>query len=168
MGTRSRVLFFSAVCALLIASCSSDSNQIINHNDDREIELAKSLLDREQNPSVSTDEISSLVISTSKFAFKLFRKLAVQTTISSADKQNVFISPYSISTALTMAYAGAKNETLKEMEELFQFDLTKEKVLSGVNYLDQSLEKEKSFELKIANHHGDRPGLHLKTNILIN
>ncbi len=151
MGIRSRVLVTGAVCAFLIASCSSDSDQIINNNNNGEIEQAKSSLAREPNPNVSTEEISSLVTSTSKFAFKLFRKLAVQTISSSADNKNVFISPYSVSSALTMTYAGAKNETSKEMEELFQFDLSKDKILSGFNYLDLSLQKENNFVLNIAN-----------------
>ena len=53
--------------------------------------------------------LGKLVASNSAFAIDLFRKLA-------AEKGNTFFSPFSISTALTMTSAGAKNKTLDEMK----------------------------------------------------
>lgn len=49
------------------------------------------------------------------FAFNLFRKLY-------SPKENVFFSPYSIRTALAMTYAGAKNQTKKQMMDVLYFD----------------------------------------------
>ena len=46
------------------------------------------------------------------FAFDLFKDLNID------NKENIFISPYSIFTALAMCYEGAKGETADEMEDV--------------------------------------------------
>lgn len=47
-----------------------------------------------------------------QFAHKLYTKLASQ------KHENFFISPFSISTALSMCYAGARNETAQQLKDL--------------------------------------------------
>ena len=49
-----------------------------------------------------------------KFALELYARLRV-------GKGNLFLSPYSISTALGMAYAGARSETESQMAEVLHF-----------------------------------------------
>ena len=49
------------------------------------------------------------------FALALYAKLRAE------NKGNVFLSPYSISTALAMTYAGAKGKTAAEMAEVLHF-----------------------------------------------
>jgi serpin B len=58
---------------------------------------------------------SNIVENNNDFAFRLFHK------VSSEDTCNVFISPISISTALSMAYDGAKGRTAKEMRKTLGF-----------------------------------------------
>lgn len=53
-----------------------------------------------------------------KFAFKLFQQMQGGTT-----GTNQFYSPFSISTALAMVYAGAKNETALQMSQTLNFPL---------------------------------------------
>ncbi|MCK4439081.1 serpin family protein, partial [Candidatus Bathyarchaeota archaeon] len=48
------------------------------------------------------------------FAFDLYRRYSV-------DDGNILFSPYSISTALSMTYEGARGETAEEMEAVFGF-----------------------------------------------
>ena len=55
-----------------------------------------------------------IVEGNNKFALELFAKL--QST-----KGNLFFSPYSISTALAMTYAGARNQTESQMAEVLHF-----------------------------------------------
>jgi len=55
-----------------------------------------------------------IVEGNNKFALELFAKL--QST-----KGNLFFSPYSISTALAMAHAGARNQTESQMAEVLHF-----------------------------------------------
>lgn len=62
--------------------------------------------------------------SLNEFTFKLFNK------ISAGKNENFFISPYSISTALTMCLTGAKFETAKQLKDLLHLtNMTDENVL---------------------------------------
>jgi serpin B len=64
--------------------------------------------------SANEPNTQSVVEGNNKFALELYGKLK--------DKEgNMFLSPYSISTALAMTYAGAKNETEKQMAKTLQF-----------------------------------------------
>ena len=55
--------------------------------------------------------------------------------------QNLFYSPLSISTALAMTYAGARNETAEQMEDALHWSVDPETLHAGFNYLDLELEK---------------------------
>ena len=50
-----------------------------------------------------------------QFAFDLYKQLI------KTEPSNLFFSPYSISTALAMTYAGAKGQTASEMKSVFHF-----------------------------------------------
>jgi serpin B len=65
-------------------------------------------------PHASTD--SALVEGNDQFAFDLYSRLRGQ-------EGNVFFSPYSISTALGMTYAGARGPTAMEMATVLRFPL---------------------------------------------
>jgi len=65
-----------------------------------------------QKPSV-TDELAS---AGNAFAFDLYQRLRTQ-------EGNLFLSPYSISTALAMTYGGARGATEKQMAEVLHFNL---------------------------------------------
>ncbi len=57
------------------------------------------------------EELKELSYSAKDFSFDIFSSLA-------ENEENIFISPYSIHTALTMAYRGAGSETAEEMAEV--------------------------------------------------
>ncbi len=57
------------------------------------------------------EELRDLSSSVKDFSFNIFSGLA-------EDNENIFISPYSIHTALAMAYRGAEAETAEEMAEV--------------------------------------------------
>ncbi len=59
----------------------------------------------------------------SVFAFDLFRKLNSTNTLSN---ENLCFSPYSITTVLAMAYAGARNQTASEMAKTLHFEYFQE------------------------------------------
>ena len=59
--------------------------------------------------------INSTSKSNNKFAVKLFKKLTKEKST------NFFMSPYSISSALAMVYAGADGNTAQEMEKVLRF-----------------------------------------------
>ncbi|HRX85299.1 MAG TPA: serpin family protein [Phycisphaerae bacterium] len=70
------------------------------------------------------------------------------------DEGNIFYSPYSISTALAMTYAGARNQTAEEMARALHFDLPPQrlhKAFAELMQRDQTVSGEKGIELAIAN-----------------
>ena len=64
-------------------------------------------------------DVAALVKSDNTFAFNLYDQLR-------AKEGNVFFSPYSISTALAMTYAGARGDTADEMARALHFTLAPE------------------------------------------
>jgi serpin B len=64
----------------------------------------------------NAQQISPIADSNNFFAFKLYNQ------IKKDKKENLFFSPFSISTALAMTYAGARNETAKQMAATMHFN----------------------------------------------
>ena len=80
-----------------------------------------SMLPEKPRPFESSPEIKSVVDANSAFAIDLYQKLR--------DKPgNLFFSPYSISSSLAMACAGARGQTETEMTNALHFSLTPEKL----------------------------------------
>jgi len=87
---------------------------------------------REQSPEVAPADISSLTDGNSVFAFNIYKLL-------SEEEGNLFYSPYSISAALAMTYAGASGDTEKQMADTLQFYLSQNQLHPAFNSLDQEL-----------------------------
>jgi len=87
---------------------------------------------REQSPEVAPADISSLTDGNGVFAFNLYKLL-------SQEEGNLFCSPYSISAALAMTYAGAREDTEKQMADTLQFYLSQDQLHPAFNSLDQEL-----------------------------
>lgn len=66
-------------------------------------------------------DVETLVSGNSAFAVDLYRRLG-------EGEGNLFFSPYSISTVLAMAYAGARENTEKEMAGTLHFSLEQDKL----------------------------------------
>jgi serpin B len=110
---------------------------------------------RVSSPSVPDADLNVLIEGNSAFAFDLYRFLVEQ-----EGSKNVFYSPYSISLALAMTYAGARGGTEEQMAEALHFTLPQEDLHAAFNALDQELAQrgegaegkdEKGFRLNIAN-----------------
>ena len=67
-----------------------------------------------------------------EFALDLYARLAT-------GDGNLFFSPYSISTALAMTYAGARGETARQMAEVLQFTLPQEQLHPACSALEASV-----------------------------
>ena len=78
------------------------------------------------------DYLAELVGGNSEFAFDLYQNLR------GADG-NLFYSPYSISLALAMTYAGARGETERQMADTLHYLLTQDKLHPAFNALDMEL-----------------------------
>ncbi len=101
---------------------------------------------RVSSPDVPDDDLQSLVAGNNAFAFDLYHALQAET-------DNLFFSPYSVSTALAMTYAGAREETARQMADTLHFDLPQERLHPAFNALDLAVAQgsEDDFRLNVAN-----------------
>ena len=104
-------------------------------------------------PSAGDVELVDLVSGNSAFAFDLYKALG-------ETDGNLFYSPYSISLALAMTYAGARGETETQMADTLHYLLSQDKLHPTFNALDLELasragevqaKDDKGFRLNIAN-----------------
>jgi len=96
---------------------------------------------------------AAAVAGNSKFALELYAKLKSDPEVKKADG-NLFFSPYSISTALAMTWAGAKGETEKQMAEVLHFSLPQERLHQVLGALEKQLNaagKKRGYQLSVAN-----------------
>ena len=96
------------------------------------IEPAASALPRATAPSSAN--LGVLGTGNRGFAFDLYQRVA-----SSTAGKNVALSPYSISTALGMTYAGARGATAVELKSTLHFDLPPEALHEAFNAADLAL-----------------------------
>ncbi|HXY74176.1 MAG TPA: serpin family protein [Dehalococcoidales bacterium] len=87
---------------------------------------------RTTSPSVSPQDLAALVKGNTDFAFNLYHKLI------SSDGDMLF-SPYSISEALAMTWAGAQGKTANQMASALNFNLNQNALHPAFNSLDLAL-----------------------------
>lgn len=118
-------------------------------------EVAQSDKPRNTSPNVSQEDLAEIVAGNTAFALDLYRLLSAEKA------ENLFYSPYSISVALAMTYAGARSETEKQMASALHFTLPQERLHPAFNALDlyftslgqqpQGSDEGTPFRLHIAN-----------------
>ncbi|MBN1367831.1 MAG: serpin family protein [Dehalococcoidales bacterium] len=81
------------------------------------------------SPDVSSTDLETLVEGNGNFTWNLYQVLK-------NTDGNVFYSPYSISEAMAMTYAGANGETAAQMADAMQFLLAQNALHPAFNYLD--------------------------------
>ncbi len=90
-------------------------------------------------------DLTAVIKGNNAFAFDLYGTVA-------KEKGNLFFSPYSISSALAMTYAGARGETAKQMEKTLHFDLAGAQLNSGFAGLMKKFNASgKDYQLSVAN-----------------
>jgi serpin B len=114
-----------------------------------EIAFIQSERPRSPAPDSALGDLPVLVRGNSAFALDLYQALREQ-------PGNLFYSPYSISLALAMTYAGARGDTAAQMADVLHFELTQEQLHPAFNKLDETLNREvegveQPFQLNIAN-----------------
>lgn len=83
---------------------------------------------------MKAQEIQSLTDGNNTFALALYKQLK-------SEPKNLFFSPYSISTALAMTYAGARGNTAQQIAKVFCFSKTGEAIHSDFALLAKHLKK---------------------------
>ena len=89
--------------------------------------LVRADVPRATTTDVAQAELAELVAGNTEFALDLFRAVADGNTI---------LSPYSAAAALTMAYAGARDDTGAEMRETLRMRLDDNRIHAARNQLD--------------------------------
>jgi serpin B len=113
-------------CALLLlGQCATPGQQA-------SMESAVSGKERVTSPNASTADTSDLVSGNTAFALDLYQAVR-------EGGDNLFYSPYSISLALAMTYAGARGETERQMAETLHFSLPQDRLHPAFNGLDLAL-----------------------------
>jgi len=111
--------------------------------------LAISNLARVKDPAAPPADVKELVAGNTVFALDLYKALR-------SEDGNLFYSPYSISLALAMTYAGARGDTAAQMASALHFTLPEARLHLAFNALDLGLENpagdtESKFVLNIVN-----------------
>jgi serpin B len=111
---------------------------------------------RQSAPQVSKSDHQALAAGDHAFALELYHALG-----QASSQNNFFYSPYSISLALAMTYAGANGETARQMAETLHFNLPPARLHPAFNALDQEIATRKDnpgqgsdgkgFRLNVAN-----------------
>ena len=112
--------------------------------------LAINVKDKEDPLKADT---AAVVAGNSEFALELYAKLNDDPSIK-AEGGNLFFSPYSISTALAMTWAGAGGQTEKQMAEVLHFSLPQERLHQAFGTLEKQLNaggKKRGYQLSVAN-----------------
>jgi serpin B len=78
------------------------------------------------------EDQGAVVAGNTEFALDLYAKLR-------SEEGNLFLSPYSISTALAMTYAGARGETERQMADVLHFALGQERLHPALAALESSV-----------------------------
>jgi serpin B len=128
------ILVVMSVALLEIAGCSSGAEVAIE-----KFPINASML--------SGNDTSGQVNSNNIFALNLYQKIKDSSS-------NIFYSPYSISSALAMVYAGARGETAQQMSEALHFALPNAVFHTAMYSIQQDLEKRNNSrisQLSIAN-----------------
>jgi serpin B len=118
-----------------------------------EVTILKSDVQRDLAAQVAQATLDALVAGNSAFAFDMYGELR--------DKEgNLFYSPYSISLALAMAYAGARTSSEQQMAAAMHYTLSQDSLHPAFNVLDLELASRgegaqgqdgQPFRLRIAN-----------------
>lgn len=131
--------------------------------------IATSLIGCEKFYSKNKEEISAkevdkeVVEGNNKFAFNIFKEISKD-----ENNKNVFISPLSISMALTMTYNGAKENTKAEMNKVLGYEgMSDDKINNSYKILHSYLENiDENVKLNLSNSIWIREGQNINKEFI--
>ena len=96
---------------------------------------------------LASPDVAQAVKDNNRFALEIYGKLA-------AGEGNLFLSPYSITTALAMTYAGAKGQTAEQMAKTLHYTLESDKLHAAFASLikeQNGAGTKRAYKLSVAN-----------------
>lgn len=116
--------------------------------------LSASLFEYSFSADIQNSDFNKIVSGNNEFALNLYSKIKKHPQIKESEG-NLFISPYSISTAFAMVYSGARGNMAKEIQDVLCFpQVGFEQVALGFGNLQKHLQnnqKAAGFQLNLAN-----------------
>jgi len=94
-----------------------------------------------------TGDQAAVVTGNNEFAFDLYGQLRTH-------DGNLFFSPYSVSTALAMTYAGARGQTAEQMAKTLHFNLEQDRLPAAYARLVKTMNadsQKRAYQLRVAN-----------------
>jgi len=99
-------------------------------------------------PEMSAEAADNVVDANNLFAFDIYKKIASEKNVN----DNLFLSPYSISSALALTYEGAKGETADQIRSVFHFPDNIETLRNGFRDVNTGINAgDPEYELDVAN-----------------
>jgi len=151
---------------LLLTGCSTIASFIPGGSNSQ---VLVSELPRADVSDATGDDLKQLAAANRTFALDLYHQLETM-------DGNLFYSPYSISSALAMTYAGAEGKTAEEMAAVLRFLMEEDRLHPAFNALDQYLEglakqevpddMGEVFQLNIANAIWGQKDFHFESDFL--
>ena len=146
-------ILWACVSVLLLTACGPDTpdrDEQGTERPDADVRLVRADARRVQAPDVTDEQVADLVRGNNEFAFEMYRE--------QGGSENLVFSPYSISLAFSMAYAGARGETEAQMAQTLGY-LPQETQHPAFNALDRRVSQPASadgdsgtpFQLNVAN-----------------
>ncbi len=106
------------------------------------------------NPkALDTEQVGPVVSANTRFAVTMYKRL-LQHKVTVQGQGNLFFSPYSISTALAMTWAGANGQTEQDMGHTLGFDKVRGGVHALLGTMQQKLNQgggKGTYQLSVAN-----------------
>ena len=115
---------FSGITAAIFAACASVPAPPALPGT-----VLQSNLKQDMHPDASLSDLKMAVAGNQDFTLDFYQAVRSQ-------PGNLFFSPYSLYSALGMAYAGARGETERQMADALHYGLAQEKLHAALNSLD--------------------------------
>ncbi|ADN35779.1 proteinase inhibitor I4 serpin [Methanolacinia petrolearia DSM 11571] len=101
-----------------------------------------------QSVSHTGSAVESVVDANNMFAFEIYKQLSGE----NSKDDNLFLSPFSISSALALTYEGAKGETADQIKSVFYFPDNIETLRSGYQEVNAGINAgDPEYDLEVAN-----------------
>jgi len=155
---KKRLTAFLCICILALSftgcqtvktGAGTETEESGSHESSGQDEESSSEAGRETGSvNLEAKQNDSLSEANNRFAWEIFKKLNDEDS-----GKNIFISPLSISAALTMALNGAEGSTKEAMERVLEYGgMTRDEINTGYKYLLNRLENlDEKIQLNISN-----------------